>query len=88
MAILKKERIPVCSVEDGYVDRLLRRKSVNIRDELSLMMLYLRYEEKFPTPPQIAKMLHTTEVAIWHAIEALVEIGFLERLEEQSTITE
>lgn len=77
MRILKKKRVPVCFVEDKYIDALLRKDSSNIRDYISVMMLFIRFENQLPSRPDLAKMLHTTEAALDAAIDALVEVGFL-----------
>ena len=76
MAVLKKERIPCCAIEDKYIDALIKRNSPSLSLDLSLLVLIERFE-KIPKLPELSELLSRQEIEIECSLINLSEIGFL-----------
>jgi hypothetical protein len=76
MAILKKERIPCCSIEDKYIDALLENTSPRLILDLSLLVIITRLE-KIPPLEELSELLQRPEIELEWSLNKLAEIGFL-----------
>jgi hypothetical protein len=76
MAILKKERVPCCGIEDKYIDALLKKDSPSLSLDLSLLVIITRFEI-IPPVSDLAVMFFKHESEIEYSLNHLTEIGFL-----------
>lgn len=73
---LLKERVPCCSVEDKYIDALIKRDSSSLSLDLALLLAIIRFEA-VPPLSELSKLFHREEVEIECSLHNLSEIGFL-----------
>ncbi len=76
MAVLKKERVPCCALEDTHIDALIERNCSSLSLDLALLVIITRFE-KIPTLSELSKMLHREEIDVECSLITLSEIGFL-----------
>lgn len=76
MAILRKERVPCCAVEDKYIDALIAKNCSSLSLDLALLVIIIRFE-KIPKLFELSEMLHRPETEIECSLINLTEIGFL-----------
>ena len=77
MAILTKERVPCCGIEDKYIDALLKKDSpASLSLDLALLVVITRFEI-IPPVDDLALMFFKHESEIEYSLNHLAEIGFL-----------
>lgn len=76
MAILKKQRVPCCGIEDKHIDALLEQSSPSLSLDLALLVIITRLE-KIPALSVLSGILHRPEIEIECSLINLSNIGFL-----------
>lgn len=76
MAVLKKERVPCCSIEDKYIDALSKRNQTSLCVDLALLVIITRFEI-IPPVEDLVYILNRSEIEIECSLNNLAEIGFL-----------
>lgn len=71
-----KERMPVCSIQDKYIDALIEINSPSICLDLALLTLITRFEG-VPPLSEFSKIFHLEEIEIECSLRNLAQIGFL-----------
>lgn len=76
MAILRKERVPCCAIEDKYIDALSKNNKTSLCIDLALLVIITRFEI-IPPISDLVYVLNRSESEIECSLDNLAEIGFL-----------
>jgi hypothetical protein len=76
MAILKKERVPCCGIEDKHIDALLEKDSPSLSLDLALLVTITRFEI-IPPLSDLSELFKRPEIEIECSLNNLADIGFL-----------